>query len=202
MTQWAWILDLPRVLHPKPEAALLRWAAVMQASLWRSIKWSDWSNRGTWTPTGGVFLRPYISERALTQAKAIIYHKKFDKKKKSRKTGWRMHKIKMWQENFKHTYIFVKGHWFPNLFDWTTPTSPITTKNTPNLHLQWENWDQKKNQNYKMASWPSLGSILEASKPGVFVNPHRAEKVAHKKGLRLHGAKLMLYRQFLWFKKL
>lgn len=51
------------------------------------------------------------------------------------------------------------------------------------LHLQLEDRDQEKDQNYKMASWPSPGSILEASKPGVFVNLHRSEKVAHKKRL-------------------
>lgn len=55
----------------------------------------------------------------------------------------------------------------------------------------------EKDQNFKMAPWPSPGSILKANKPGVFVNPQRAEKVAHKKSWSLQGAKLMLYRQFL-----
>ena len=53
-------------------------------------------------------------------------------------------------------------------------------QNTSNLHLQ-RLGSEKKQHNYKMASWTSTGSILEASKPGVFVNPYRANKVAHKK---------------------
>lgn len=116
MTQWAWRLHLPCVLHPKPKAALLRRAAVTQASLWSRGKWSDWSNTGTWTPTGGVLLQPHISGRALAQAEAIIYGDLGSKNNINKGLGNAENKdvtLRLFQT---HTYLCKKLLIFPNFF--------------------------------------------------------------------------------------
>lgn len=196
----AWRLDLPCVLHPKPEAALWRRAAVTQASLWSSGKWSDWSNTGTWTPTGGVLLQPYISGRAPAQTEAIIYNGFRSKNIINKDLGIR-DLMENWRLFETHTYICKKSVIFPTFFlNRTAPTSQITRPNTPNLDLQSEDGDQKKTRTTKWHRGLLLDQYLRQANLGS-LSTHTGPTRLLIKGPSPQGARLMLYRQFLWLKK-